>query len=162
MNGAITRSPARQLRTSGPVSTMVPQYSWPGTCGSATSGSAPVQACQSDRQTPQASTSTTTPSRGQAGSGRSADLERRTPGGQPGGPHQSDLHPVALDHGVGEQLLAHLGNLRLGLRPVGMIQRDLDHLALPHIVDALEPERAERMRDRLRPAGPEHPVSASP
>jgi len=39
-----------------PTSSTTPANSWPGTWGALTSESAPVQACQSDRQTPQAFT----------------------------------------------------------------------------------------------------------
>ena len=55
----------------GPTATTVPAYSCPGMWGSAT-GSCPRQACQSDRQTPVAATSTTTPS---AGHDRVGDLD---------------------------------------------------------------------------------------
>src|SRR3569623_71502 len=68
MNGAVTRSPRLKRRQSRPTSSMTPANSWPGTWGAATSGSAPVQACQSDRQTPQAFTLPMAPSGGQGGS----------------------------------------------------------------------------------------------
>jgi hypothetical protein len=65
--GTVTRSPARQLVTSGPVCATTPASSCPPMCGS-TTGSCPRQACQSDRHTPLAPTAMTTPSGGQAGS----------------------------------------------------------------------------------------------
>jgi hypothetical protein len=66
-NGTVTRSPARQPVTSGPVCAITPASSWPPMCGRST-GSCPFQACQSDRHTPLAPTAMTTPSGGQAGS----------------------------------------------------------------------------------------------
>ena len=68
----MTRSPSDAPRTSAPSATTVPASSWPGTCGGVTSGSWPIQACQSERQMPVAATSTTTPSGGGAGSGTSS------------------------------------------------------------------------------------------
>ncbi len=47
------------------------------------------------------------------------------------------LDPVILDHGVGEQLEAHLVEL-MSVTPLVML--DLDQLALAHIVDAREAE----------------------
>jgi hypothetical protein len=66
-NGTVTRSPARQRVTSGPVWAITPASSCPPMCGRST-GSCPFQACQSDRHTPLAPTAMTTPSGGQAGS----------------------------------------------------------------------------------------------
>ena len=65
--GTVTRSPARQRVTSGPVCAITPASSWPPMCGRST-GSCPFQACQSDRHTPLAPTAMTAPSEGQAGS----------------------------------------------------------------------------------------------
>ncbi|MDF2576164.1 MAG: EamA family transporter, partial [Agromyces sp.] len=64
MNGAVTRSPTVQPAspgTSRPISAISPANSWPGTCGSATLSSWPIQACQSLRQTPVARTRMTAP-----------------------------------------------------------------------------------------------------
>lgn len=69
--GTVTRSPAVKRVTRAPVAATVPESSWPGTWGSAMSGSWPCQPCQSLRQTPVASTRTTTPSGEGAGSGSS-------------------------------------------------------------------------------------------
>jgi hypothetical protein len=65
-NGTVTRSPGRHRVTPGPAWATVPASSCPGMCGSGT-GSWPCQACQSDRHTPVAPTSSTTPPAGQAG-----------------------------------------------------------------------------------------------
>ena len=65
-NGTVTRSPTATFETRRPAPAITPANSWPGTCGSDT-GSCPRQACQSDRQTPVARTSMTTPSREQSG-----------------------------------------------------------------------------------------------
>jgi len=65
--GTVTRSPARQRVTSGPVCATTPASSCPPMCGS-TTRSCPFQASQSDRHTPLAPTAMTTPSAGQAGS----------------------------------------------------------------------------------------------
>src|SRR5450759_2348634 len=69
-NGTVTRSPTAKPTTSGPTAATVPANSWPGIIGSGT-GSWPRQAGQSERQMPVASTRTTAPSAGQAGSGTS-------------------------------------------------------------------------------------------
>src|SRR6185503_13140300 len=71
MNGTATRCPTRQPRTSGPTSTMLPDTSWPGTCGGVMSESWPCQPCQSLRHRPVASTRSSTPSGGTVGSGSS-------------------------------------------------------------------------------------------
>ncbi len=76
-NGTVTRSPARQRVTAGPVAETVPASSCPGMCGNAT-GSCPRQAYQSDRHTPVAPTATTTPSSGHSGGATS-----RTEGAPP-------------------------------------------------------------------------------
>ena len=70
-NGTVTRSPARHRVTPVPACATTPAISCPGICGSGT-GSCPFQACQSDRQTPEARTAMTAPPAGQAGSGTSA------------------------------------------------------------------------------------------
>ena len=67
MKGATTRSPTFHVDC-GPVSTTSPQYSCPGIWPGFTRGCSPVQPCQSDRQMPQASTRSTTPSASHAGS----------------------------------------------------------------------------------------------
>jgi hypothetical protein len=56
---------------------------------------------------------------------------------------------IVFDHGVGEELLAHLGDLvSCGLDiPVGEFK--FDELALTDIVDAIEAEAFKRMVDRL-------------
>src|SRR4051812_2222702 len=68
-NGTVTRSPTAQFCTRSPTAATVPASSWPGTCGTATPGSCPHQACQSLRQMPLAPTWTTTPSGAGDGSG---------------------------------------------------------------------------------------------
>src|SRR6185312_17495259 len=45
----------------------------------------------------------------------------------------SHLHPEALDHGVGQQLLGHGLGFRLGLGPVASGHLELDGLAHPHV-----------------------------
>src|SRR5690242_12211578 len=60
-----------------------------------------------------------------------------------------DLDAVAFDHGVGEELLAHLLQLGAGLAFVCGAQFELDHLALADLADAFEAERAEGVADRL-------------
>src|SRR6185312_9285462 len=60
-----------------------------------------------------------------------------------------DLDAVAFDHGVGEELLAHLLQLGTGLAFAGGAQFELDHLALANFADALEAERAEGVADRI-------------
>ncbi len=77
-NGAVTRSPGRQPRTSAPAATTTPANSCPGTCGRRMSGSWPCQPCQSLRHNPVAPTRTTTPSA--AGTGSST---RQTSGRTP-------------------------------------------------------------------------------
>ena len=68
-NGTVTRAPGRQSRTSAPTASTTPASSWPGTCGNARmSGSWPIQPCQSERHSPLASTRTTAPCGGGAGS----------------------------------------------------------------------------------------------
>src|SRR5579883_1833392 len=60
-----------------------------------------------------------------------------------------DLDRVVLDHGVGEELLAHGFDRGLGAGLVGLCEVELDHLALAHVVDAREAQRSERVADRL-------------
>jgi len=67
--GTVTRSPFFQRVTCLPVASTVPASSCPGTCGSTTSGSCPIQPCQSLRHRPVASTLITTPSAEGVGSG---------------------------------------------------------------------------------------------
>jgi hypothetical protein len=73
LNGMQTRSPTPRSSTSSPTSLTTPTGSWPkmspGVGMTPTQSQSPCQACQSDRQMPQASVSTTTPSA--SGSGRS-------------------------------------------------------------------------------------------
>ena len=49
-----------------------------------------------------------------------------------------DLDRVVLDHGVGEQLLAHLADARARPRRVALGQFQLDDLALADLADPLE------------------------
>src|SRR6185437_9622495 len=56
------------------------------------------------------------------------------------------LDPEILDHRVGEQLAAHVLDVRIARR-VGKIE--LDELARPHIVDARKPQPLQRMVDGL-------------
>src|SRR5262245_6706024 len=60
-----------------------------------------------------------------------------------------ELERVVLDHGVGEEILAHALNLGAHLLLVSFRDVDLDVLALTHVVDARESERAERALDCL-------------
>ena len=69
------------------------------TCGSAIDGSWPIQPCQSLRQTPEASTRSTTPSGGHDGSGTSSSDERLLEGAHHGGAHRpivASLDPLSL------------------------------------------------------------------
>ena len=71
-NGAVTRSPTRIPRTSGPTAATTPANSWPGTWGRRIESSCPLQPCQSLRHRPVARTSTTAPSGPGSGSGTSS------------------------------------------------------------------------------------------
>ena len=73
--GTVTRSPTDHRRTCSPTAATTPANSCPGMCGSATA-SWPRQACQSERHTPVARTSTTTPSAGHRGGGTSTTSGR--------------------------------------------------------------------------------------
>ncbi len=100
-------SPGRRVRSPGhppaspippgPTATTVPANSCPGMIGKAT-GSCPRQACQSDRHTPVAATSTTTPSSGHSASsivnhrGQHADL------GIHHSTHSCDRRPTPARH----------------------------------------------------------------
>ena len=56
---------------------------------------------------------------------------------------------VVLDHGVGEELLAHLGEAGAGGAFVGLGEVELDDLAHADALDAAEAEAAERVADGL-------------
>src|SRR3569832_97272 len=82
--------------------------------------------------------------------------QRGTPPGWPAvaghdscGESSLQLDLVFLDHGVGEQLLAHRLQLIARLRLVGSGEFDVDHLALPHFADAAEAQPVQRMPDGL-------------
>ncbi len=60
---------------------------------------------------------------------------------------QLDL--VFLDHGVGEQLLAHLLEARPRLGFLALGQFEIDDLALAHFADCGEAEPVQRMADGL-------------
>ena len=63
-----TRSPSFQAVTPSPTAMMRPTVSWPGVTGSATKGKRPDRSMRSRKQTPQASTFTSTlPGPGSAG-----------------------------------------------------------------------------------------------
>ena len=70
---------------------------------------------------------------------------------------RADLDRVVLDHGVGEQLLAHLLDRRRarGLSRLGEL--DLDEFALAHVADAAEAEIARAWAIAL-PCGSSTPV----
>src|SRR5664280_2209753 len=103
-NGTVTRSPTANPTTSGPTASTVPANSWPGIIGSGT-GSWPRHACQSEWQMPVASTRTTAPSAGQAGSGTSTSSS---------GPPTE------------EYLTARMSEARLSPRPVHRALADVD------------------------------------
>ena len=100
--------------TEAPVSTTVPASSWPGTCGSSMSSSWPIQPCQSLRHSPVASTATTTPSGGHAGSGVWVSS-----GGVPNardhhGAHQAIARPMPRAATWSAETSRALSRLRLG------------------------------------------------
>src|SRR5688500_16372095 len=43
------------------------------------------------------------------------------------------FHPIALDHGVRQQLGRHLGDAHLGGAAIGRVEFDLEELPLPHV-----------------------------
>src|SRR5580658_2810310 len=69
----------------------------------------------------------------------------------------AELDLVALDDGVGEELLAHLLDSGAGARRVGLGKIEIDHFALAHLVYAGKAERCQGMPDRLA-LGIEHAV----
>src|SRR5215470_14366151 len=75
----------------------------------------------------------------------------RPPAGARSAPlHESgspDLDGIVLDHGVGEELLAHLVDAGAGLGLVGVAQVELDIFALAHIIDAGKTQRGEGVLD---------------
>src|SRR5205085_2708346 len=56
---------------------------------------------------------------------------------------------VLLDHGVGEQPLAHFFEARTRFRLIALVQIDIDHLALAYFTDRAETEVVQRVADRL-------------
>src|SRR5215470_12356698 len=59
----------------------------------------------------------------------------------------AEIDGIVLDHGVGEELLAHLVDAGAGLDLLGVAGIILDVLALAHVVDAGKTERGEGMLD---------------
>lgn len=60
-----------------------------------------------------------------------------------------ELEAVVFDHWVGEELLAHRAELRLGGGAVGLGELDLDELADADVVDVAQLEAAQRATDRV-------------
>src|SRR5215469_11082583 len=59
------------------------------------------------------------------------------------------IDAVAFDQRISEQLFAHRLDRALRLGRIALAQFEVDHLALAHIADAVEPERGEGMRNGL-------------
>src|SRR5690606_15032524 len=59
------------------------------------------------------------------------------------------LDGVVLDHGVGEELFAHGGEVRLGGFRIAAGQHDVEHLALAHAFDTRKAECGKSALDRL-------------
>ena len=60
------------------------------------------------------------------------------------------LDAVGLDHGIGQQLLAHRLDLGLGRGPVAAVEIELDQLGPADGADPVKAEAAQRPLDRLR------------
>src|SRR5258705_1579580 len=58
-----------------------------------------------------------------------------------------EVDRVILDHGIGQELLAHGVEIGLGLAAVGFLELDLDIFALADILDAGKAHDPQRMLD---------------
>ena len=55
------------------------------------------------------------------------------------------MNGVVFNHRIGEQLFAHIGQLRFGFRFVAFIQGHFDKFALAHAINAVKAKCAERV-----------------
>ena len=58
-----------------------------------------------------------------------------------------DLDRIVFDNGVGQQLFAHIRDLRACFVLIGFAQIKFQELALAHLIDSIEAKRTERMLD---------------
>src|SRR6516165_905163 len=57
---------------------------------------------------------------------------------------RQNLNPIILDHRVGEELFGCVLQRRLGADAIGAFDLDVEHLALAHVGNAANAERAQR------------------
>src|SRR6516165_5923054 len=57
---------------------------------------------------------------------------------------RQNLNPIILDHRVGEELFGCVLERRLGAGAIGAFDLDVEHLALAHVGNAANAERAQR------------------
>ncbi len=62
---------------------------------------------------------------------------------------RNNFDVVILDHRIGQQLLAHIGNRGAGRRGVALVEFDFDILALANVFDAAEVQAGEGLLNGL-------------